>query len=104
MTVAAVLACEMLEDETRLALSRAYPDAAHPPLVWIESSLRERPAKLQSALEEVVCTLDAGARAGESVAVSSVRPGQAQPPADGNWAGWNLRAISSLASGTAAAG
>ena len=76
MTIAAVLACEMLEDETSLALGRAFPDGGHPPLVWIESSLHERPAKLQAALEEVVRTLDAGARAGEPVVVASVRPGQ----------------------------
>jgi hypothetical protein len=81
VTVAAILACEMIEDETLLALERALPPEERPPLVWIEASLHERPQKLQAALQELVERLDEGARLGEPVVVQSVRPGEG-PPAD----------------------
>ncbi len=73
MTIAAIIACEMIEDETMLAVARAYPRGDSPPIVWIESSLHERPEKLQSALQGVIQALDTGARTGEPVMVPSVR-------------------------------
>ncbi|MHB8867343.1 MAG: DUF1638 domain-containing protein [Thermoleophilia bacterium] len=74
-TAAAIIACEMIEDETCLAIARAFPDGDHPPVVWIESALHERPGKLQAALDELIVRLDEGAACGETVAVKSVRPG-----------------------------
>lgn len=41
--VAAIIAREMIEDETMLALELALPDGDRPPLVWIESSLNLAP-------------------------------------------------------------
>jgi len=76
VTIAAILACEMIEDETLLALERAYPADERPPLVWVEASLHERPPKLQAALQHLVDQLDAGVRAGQTVSVESVRPGE----------------------------
>ncbi len=73
MTIAAIIACEMIEDEILLAVELAFPEGGSPPVVWIESSLHERPGKLQSALQTVLEALDVGARAGEAVMVPSVR-------------------------------
>ena len=70
-----VLACEMIEDEVRLALA-ALPPADRPPLVWVESGLHERPEKLRAALKDLIGRLDQGAREGKTVAVPSVRPGR----------------------------
>ena len=75
MNVAAIVVCEMIEDETRLAIERALPEADHPPLVWIESQLHERPTKLLARLQELIDQLDAGAREGKCVTVRGVRPG-----------------------------
>lgn len=75
-TVAACIVCEMIADETLLALERALPGTNRPPLVWIESSLHDRPTKLKAALQELIDQLDAGASAGESVMVQGVRPGE----------------------------
>ena len=75
MTVAAIIACEMIEDETLLALELAFPEGDHPPLVWVESALHERPAKLQAALQQIIDTLDEGARNGEAVMVPSALVG-----------------------------
>ncbi len=44
-----ILACEMIEDEVRLALE-ALPPEDRPPLVWMESGLHDRPERLQAAL------------------------------------------------------
>ncbi len=81
MTISVIIACEMIEDETLLALERAFPHGGHPPVVWIESSLHERPGKLQAALQAVIDTLDEGALTGEAVPVPSIRTGEG-PPAD----------------------
>ena len=81
MTVAVCIVCEMIADETLLALERAWPAGQRPPLVWVESSLHERPTKLKAALQELIDQLDAGARAGKSVTVEGVRPGEG-PVAD----------------------
>jgi len=70
-----ILACEMIEDEVRLALE-ALPVEERPPLVWVESGLHERPERLQAALKELIGELDEGARTGRAVEVSSVRPGR----------------------------
>src|SRR5680860_1514123 len=78
MTVAVIIACEIIENETLLALELAFPHGDHPPVVWIESALHERPAKLQAALQTIVDTLDKGARAGEAVMVQSVPIGADQ--------------------------
>ena len=70
-----IVACEMIEDEVRLALE-ALPPADRPPLVWMESGLHDRPETLQAALERLIRSLDAGAAEGEPVVVPSVRPGR----------------------------
>jgi hypothetical protein len=70
-----ILACEMIEDEIRLALE-ALPPAERPPLVWMESGLHDRPETLQAALSSLIRLLDEGAEKGEPVAVPSVRPGR----------------------------
>ncbi len=70
-----ILACEMIEDEVRLALD-ALPPADRPPLVWMESGLHDRPETLQAALGRLIRLLDEGAEKGEPVAVPSVRPGR----------------------------
>lgn len=69
------MACEMIEDEVRLALE-ALPVEDRPPVVWVESGLHERPERLQAALKELVALLDEGARTGSPVSVPSVRPGR----------------------------
>ena len=74
-----ILACEMIEDEVRLALE-SLPPADRPPLVWIESGLHDRPESLQASLGRLIRLLDEGAARGEPVAVPSVRPGRG--PAD----------------------
>jgi hypothetical protein len=70
-----ILACEMIEDEVRLAL-QAVPEDARPPLVWIESGLHERPEKLKVAIQALLDLLDAGAEKGEAAHLPSVRPGK----------------------------
>ena len=70
-----ILACEMIEDEVRLALE-ALPPADRPPIVWIESGLHDRPETLQKSLDRLITSLDEGAEEGEPVAVPSVRPGR----------------------------
>jgi hypothetical protein len=70
-----ILACEMLEDEVRLALE-ALPAESRPPLVWVESGLHERPERLRAVLQELIAKLDQGAEAEEPVSVPSVRPGR----------------------------
>jgi hypothetical protein len=81
VTVAAILACEMIEDETLLALERALPPERRPPLVWVEASLHERPQKLQAALQELVDRLDEGARSCQPITVKSLRLGD-EPAAE----------------------
>ena len=46
-----ILACEMIEDEVRLALE-SLPAEDRPPLVWVESGLHDRPERLQASLSE----------------------------------------------------
>jgi hypothetical protein len=75
MPGAVILACEMIEDEVRLALT-SLPAEARPPLVWIESGLHDRPERLKAALTELIGRLDEGAREGKPVTVPSVRPGR----------------------------
>lgn len=70
-----ILACEMIEDEVRLALE-ALPPADRPPIVWIESGLHDRPETLQASLDRLIHLLDEGAGRGEPVAVPTVRPGR----------------------------
>ena len=70
-----ILACEMIEDEVRLALE-SLPPVERPPLVWIESGLHDRPESLQASLSGLIKLLDEGAAAGRPVAVPSVRPGR----------------------------
>jgi hypothetical protein len=74
LNIAAILACEMIEDETLLALERALPREQWPPVVWIESSLHERPARLRAALQEVLDSLDEGSRAARPVQVTGIGP------------------------------
>ncbi len=80
MARAVILACEMIEDEVRLALEALAPED-RPPVVWVESGLHERPEKLREALNVLIGLLDEGARTGSAVSVPSVRPGPG--PADG---------------------
>ena len=72
---AVILACEMIEDEVRLALEAVAPEE-RPPIVWVESGLHERPERLREALQEVIARLDQAAEAGEAATVTSVRPGK----------------------------
>lgn len=72
---AVILACEMIEDEVRLALEALAPEE-RPPLVWVESGLHERPERLQTALNDIIARLDQGASDSRAVAVPSVRPGR----------------------------
>jgi hypothetical protein len=69
-----ILACEMIEDEVRLALEM-LTSQERPPVVWVESGLHERPEALRTALQALLTKLDEGARAGTPVSVPSVRPG-----------------------------
>ncbi len=75
MTRSVILACEMIEDEVRLALE-AVPVEARPPVVWVESGLHERPERLREALQKLLAELDRGAEAGKGVTLGSVRPGR----------------------------
>ena len=70
-----ILACEMIEDEVRLALESLPPDE-RPPLVWVESGLHERPERLREALQALLDRLDEGAETGKSVSLPSVKPGR----------------------------
>jgi Protein of unknown function (DUF1638) len=70
-----ILACEMIEDEVRLALD-SLPPEDRPPLVWMESGLHDRPERLQASLGGLIRALDEGAAAGRPVGVPSVRPGR----------------------------
>jgi hypothetical protein len=70
-----ILACEMIEDEVRLALE-TLPLEDRPALVWVESGLHDRPERLQAVLSDLIGLLDKGARTGTSVSVPSVRPGR----------------------------
>lgn len=80
MPGAVILACEMIEDEVRLALESVAPEA-RPPVIWMQSGLHDRPEKLKAALAELIGRLDEGARSGEPAKVPSVRPGRG-PAAD----------------------
>jgi hypothetical protein len=70
-----ILACEMIEDEVRLALE-ALPSEDRPALVWVESGLHDRPERLQAVLGNLIGLLDEGARTGSAVSMPSVRPGR----------------------------
>jgi len=74
-----IVACEMIEDEVRLAL-QLLPPEQRPPVIWVESGLHDRPERLHAALSAIIARLDQGAELGIPVAVSSVRPGRG--PAD----------------------
>lgn len=74
MTGVVILACEMIEDEVKLALESIAPEE-RPPLVWMESGLHDHPEQLQAALQKMIDLLDEGARANCAVTVPSVRPG-----------------------------
>lgn len=69
-----ILACEMIEDEVRLALEAVAP-GDRPPVVWVESGLHDRPERLREALQAILDLLDDGARTGAAVGVPSVSPG-----------------------------
>ena len=75
MARSVILACEMIEDEVRLALE-ALPQGERSPIVWVESGLHERPERLRTALQSLIELLDEGARDGKPVRVPSVRPGK----------------------------
>lgn len=75
MARAVIVACEMIEDEIRLALEVVAPED-RPPLVWVESGLHDRPERLKEALRSILDVLDEGARSGRAVHVASVRPGR----------------------------
>ncbi len=74
-----ILACEMIEDEVRLALS-SLPPEERPTVVWVESGLHDRPQRLQAALQMLIDRLDESAEIGAAVSLPSVRPGRG--PAD----------------------
>ncbi|MBN1630010.1 MAG: DUF1638 domain-containing protein [Thermoleophilia bacterium] len=75
MADAVILACEMIEDEVRLALEALDHDD-RPPVVWVESGLHDRPERLRDALAAILKVVDEGARTGTTVRVPSVRPGR----------------------------
>ncbi len=75
MAEAVIVACEMIEDEVRLALEGVTPED-RPPVVWVESALHDRPERLQLALQRLIDRLDEGAVAGTAVSIPSVRPGR----------------------------
>ena len=70
-----ILACEMIEDEVRLALETLPPEQRSA-LVWVESGLHDRPERLQAVLNDLIGLLDEGARTGKPVSIPSVRPGR----------------------------
>lgn len=76
---AVVIACEMIEDEVRLALE-ALPPEDRPPVVWVESGLHDHPELLQAALQKLVDLLDEGASTGSAVLLPTVRPGMGPAP------------------------
>lgn len=78
LTGSVILACEMIEDEVRLALERLAPES-RPPVIWVESGLHDRPERLRLALQELIDLLDEGALADSPVVLPSVRPGQGAP-------------------------
>lgn len=69
-----ILACEMIEDEVRLALE-ALPGQGRPPVAWVEAGLHDRPERLQAELQRLVDLLDEGARSRTTVELPSVTPG-----------------------------
>ena len=75
MAGAVILACEMIEDEVRLALRAVAPED-RPALIWVESGLHDRPERLQVALQELIDLLDEGARTHTGATLPSVRPGR----------------------------
>ncbi|MFH0916683.1 MAG: DUF1638 domain-containing protein [bacterium] len=75
MARAVILACEMIEDEVRLALEAVAPES-RPTLVWVESGLHDRPERLQKVLQELIDRLDQGARTQTVATRPSVRPGR----------------------------
>lgn len=75
MAAAVILACEMIEDEVRLAL-KVVPAPERPPIIWVESGLHDRPERLHAALQHLVDLLDEGARTGEAAALPSLEPGR----------------------------
>ncbi len=77
---AVILACEMIEDEVRLALEAVAPEQ-RPPLVWVESGLHDRPERLQAALQALLDLLDEGVREGVAV----------EPPVGSSREGTGLR-------------
>lgn len=74
MAKSVILACEMIEDEVRLALE-VVPPEERPPLVWVESGLHERPEHLQAVLKDLIEKLDEGAHTGRATLIPSVCPG-----------------------------
>jgi len=75
MAEAVILACEMIEDEVRLALEAAAPEDS-PVLIWVESGLHDRPERLQVALQGLIDLLDEGAASHTVATLPSVRPGR----------------------------
>jgi len=75
MSGTVILACEMIEDEVRLALDGLPPESL-PPIVWVQSGLHDRPERLKAVLQALIDQLDAGAEAGVAVSLPSVRPGR----------------------------
>ncbi|MBN1322358.1 MAG: DUF1638 domain-containing protein [Thermoleophilia bacterium] len=74
MRRAVIIACEMIEDEVRLALDALAPED-RPPVIWVESRLHDRPELLKAALQRLVDRLDEGSATGTTVSLPTVRPG-----------------------------
>ncbi|GAB4245699.1 MAG: DUF1638 domain-containing protein [Thermoleophilia bacterium] len=68
-----IVACEMIEDEVRLAYRRVFSSSDGPPIVWVESGLHDYPDALRRRLQELIDRLDESAELGRAVRVSSVR-------------------------------
>lgn len=75
MSEVVILACEMIEDEVRLALESLSPEE-RPPVIWVQSGLHDWPEKLHEVLAHIISRLDEGARSGQPVTVPSVCPGR----------------------------
>jgi hypothetical protein len=75
LSKAVIIACEMIEDEVRLALAGLAPED-RPPVIWVESQLHDRPERLKAALQKLIDQLDEGVRGGTPVSVPTVRPGR----------------------------
>ncbi len=75
-STAVVFACEMIDDEVRLALDDLAGRVPPMPLVWLESGLHDRPEKLRDHIQDLIDRLDEAHTRGGEARLPSVVPGQ----------------------------